>query len=604
MTKNIFQATYQRLLGRKFFNKILMTYILVVVVSLLALSFAISQSVTSKLQEEYSNYNRQAIYALQEYILGKVDTVNAIVTQIYDDEQVYEQVFGLLEAPDSAAYIWNNRAELAGVLGALADRDPDIHDLVFYKVSPEMSWLYLKEAAALDPYPQIVKPYYQLRYHFEGKKFVSRHPGIGAGQEGTYTIGMINNLVYPVTGEKTSKIMVNFDFAALAQVYGSYAEYVKGYIMILTDDGTVVFDSSGTYYDKQYPYFDEIKQSGGFLTLDEESFVDVIKVGEYGVTCISVIPQFEFTRNIRSLRITTFLISLLCILAIIVIYYFSTRIFSRRVDTVIDVMKKVADNDLAPRIPVKGEEDEIGMISTIFNRMCDNLQEYIEKVYITEIKQRRMELKALQAQVNPHFLYNTLEAIRMGLNDEGNEASAEMIYNLAELFRISLRSETIVSLKDELEYCRIYLELFSIRYGDKLKYSFEVPDEIGEYGVIKRFLQPLVENFIVHGFTWDKEANCVIIKACVQDQDLLITVSDNGSGIREDKLAAIQTELDRYELNANDGIGLKNVNDRIKLVYGRQYGLSISSTPGQGTEISILIPRKTKEELKKIIQIA
>jgi two-component system sensor histidine kinase YesM len=148
-----------------------------------------------------------------------------------------------------------------------------------------------------------------------------------------------------------------------------------------------------------------------------------------------------------------------------------------------------------------------------------------------------------------------------------------------------------------------YLELFSIRYGDKLKISFEVPEHMGGYGVIKHLLQPIIENYIIHGFTWEKEINCISVMGYIDKDDICLIVSDNGNGIEEDKLEAIKCELGKFEASACDGIGLKNVNDRIKLVYGIQYGLNISSTVGSGTDITIRIPAKSKEELKKIVQV-
>jgi two-component system sensor histidine kinase YesM len=396
--------------------------------------------------------------------------------------------------------------------------------------------------------------------------------------------------------------MIGFDFAAIKAIYSDFNTYVKGQIMILTDDGTVIFDSSEEYYNKVYPYFDTIRNAAGFLELNEPSFVDVTKFGEYGVYFVSVIPQTEFTKNIASLRITMYAISILFIIIIVVLYYLSTRKFARRVNAVVDVINKVGDNNLTQRIPVKGEDDEIALISRIFNKMCDNLQDYIEKVYITEIKQKRMELKALQAQVNPHFLYNTLESIRMGMHKEGNEESADMIYHLAELFRISLKSDSVVTLKDELAYCMTYLKLFSIRYGEKLGFSFDIPDNICEYGIIKHLLQPLIENFIVHGFSWDKDMNHIAIKARADGLNIHIIISDNGSGIHEDRLEEIRLELGSFQATTSDSIGLKNVNDRIKLVFGKQYGLNVSSIHGHGTEVTLTIPQKTKDELKKIIQ--
>jgi two-component system sensor histidine kinase YesM len=602
MVRNIFKRAYRRLFGEKFFNKLFITYMIVVIVVLLVFSFTISSSISNQLQEEYSYNNRQAVYAMQNYLQERIDTVNAIVGKIYDDNHTYETVFGLPVSENGNYDTPAGKQNLSDVLEDLSGIDEDINDIVLFRNSMESLYLYRKYDSYLYKDPELIKKYYQLKYDFDKKKFVSRHLFKGSDNKKIYTYGIINNLIDPQTGEIYSKIMVNFNINALEKLYGSYKKHVKGYIMILTDDGTAIFDSSGKYYSKIYPYLDIIKKSAGFLTLEEESFADVIKSEKYGITFLSVIPKIEVTRNIMALRARMLVISMLCILFVIILYFFATIIFSRRVKIIIDVMKNVGNNNLTPRIPVKNENDEIGLISVIFNKMCDNLQKYITKVYISEIKQKSAELKALQTQINPHFLYNTLEAIRMGLNRKGNEDAADMIYYLAELFRISLRSDTIVTLKDELKYCRTYLELFSIRYGDKLKVCFDVPEHLESYGVIKLLLQPIVENYIMHGFSWEKDTNSITIKGSIDENDIIIVVSDNGNGIEEDKLEAIMEELGKFEANTGESIGLKNVNDRIKLVYGLEYGLNINSTYGKGTDISIKIPAKSKNELKEIMQ--
>lgn len=260
-------------------------------------------------------------------------------------------------------------------------------------------------------------------------------------------------------------------------------------------------------------------------------------------------------------------------------------------------------------------QNEIGSLSRSFNCMIEEIQSLVKKQEqsiedlivernrVAEIQKqkRHAELKALQAQINPHFLYNTLNTITWQAADQGIHDVSRMANALGKFFRLSLsRGAEVISLADEIEHVRCYLSIQQIRYQDKLHYRIEVPEDLLECCVLKLILQPLVENAIYHGIKEKEGAGEIIITASAGMQDgcrvLFLYVYDNGVGIPEEKLTLINTGLRRGGKNTREGYGIYNVNERIGLYYGAPFGISYESQSGAGTKAIITIPMKKQEE--------
>lgn len=253
--------------------------------------------------------------------------------------------------------------------------------------------------------------------------------------------------------------------------------------------------------------------------------------------------------------------------------------------------------------------DEIGTLSKSFNYMTDELQRLIEKqermiealwiekdrVEEVQKQKRRAELKALQAQINPHFLYNTLNTITWQVADKGMEDVSLMASSLGRFFRLSLsKGEEIISLADETEHIRCYLNIQGIRYQDKLRYSIQIPEWMREYRVIKLILQPLVENSIYHGIKEKRQGGEIRVTAergkKGQASILILKVWDDGVGIPADRLKYINEGLRNCRRSSGDGYGIYNVNERIMLYYGKEFGLFYESEEGVYTCAILMLP--------------
>ena len=219
----------------------------------------------------------------------------------------------------------------------------------------------------------------------------------------------------------------------------------------------------------------------------------------------------------------------------------------------------------------------------------------MDKVRSEETELRKTELKALQAQINPHFLYNTLDSIQWMCERGNTESASKMVGALAKLFRISIsRGHELITIKDEMRHAENYLIIQSYRYRNQFTYTFDVDPEVEGYLCNKITVQPLIENAIYHGIDRLIDEGEINISARTADDnqnDIIITVEDNGVGMTDEQCRKI-LQKDRSD---SGGIGVKNVNDRLKIYFGAGYGLTIKSEPDVGTKVMVRIPKITEE---------
>lgn len=260
--------------------------------------------------------------------------------------------------------------------------------------------------------------------------------------------------------------------------------------------------------------------------------------------------------------------------------------------------------------------NEIGTLAASFNGMLAHIQlllkeqeKYIaqlqdekENVKLEQQLKRRAELKALQAQINPHFLYNTLDSIRWKAEKAGAKDISQMTMSLATLFRIGLsRGQEIITVQQEMEHVHSYLQIQKLRYGDKLNYTIDFDADIMRLYTVKLILQPLVENAIYHGIKEIENDGMISITGRKIQDKIEFQVTDNGPGIPAERLAVLNKDLQRGLCVSGDGYGIFNVNERIRLYFGTQYGLTLESTFGEGVVATVTVPCVAQDEVKDYV---
>ena len=242
-------------------------------------------------------------------------------------------------------------------------------------------------------------------------------------------------------------------------------------------------------------------------------------------------------------------------------------------------MERVIKGDLQARTTVTGS-DELGNLGRSFNIMVERIDRLITSVKKEERLKRKAEIDFLQAQINPHFIYNTLSSIRCLVSMGENKEAEEMIYQFSKLLRSTLsRTEEFTTIEQEMQLIQIYGELQKIRYPDSFELTFDIEEDVKQIKIPVLLVQPIVENAIFHG---GGDFVTILISAYREENDLKIVIRDNGCGMTKEQ---IQTSMNQ-EGHMNK-VGLKNVDDRIKIIYGEKYGLCIQSRKGGGTEVTL-----------------
>ena len=270
-------------------------------------------------------------------------------------------------------------------------------------------------------------------------------------------------------------------------------------------------------------------------------------------------------------------------------YYIPLSI-TRPIRKLSEVTDQVAKGDLTVRSDVRSGA-EVSVLSDSLNTMIDKIDELLEQVKKEQIRLRKAEFELLQSQINPHFLYNTLDAI-VWLAEAGEQKKVvSMVGSLSDFFRTSLnQGKDIITIKEELQHSRSYLEIQQMRYQDILNYEIHVPEELHRYLIPKITIQPLVENALYHGIKNKRGPGRIVISGRKEEDFLILQIEDNGIGMRKERLDQVKEGMNQKIPTEKDIYGLYNVNERIRLNFGEKYGLSIESTYGEGTVVSIILP--------------
>jgi two-component system, sensor histidine kinase YesM len=372
----------------------------------------------------------------------------------------------------------------------------------------------------------------------------------------------------------------------------------NGYIFILDQTNRVVYHPDSDLITKKLS-LEKSKKAERLQTTTVSYTASNLMIEETssvtGWKIIGIIPLTELTKD--SIVIRNFIIGILlvvCTIAFIFSWQFS-KLTVQPLKRIKNSMKTVEEGDFNVNLPPIGQ-DEIGQLGKSFNVMIQKIQELMERVLTEQEALRQAELKSLQYQINPHFLYNTLDSIVWLTRAKKNEEVIKMVMAITKLFRIGIsRGKDIITIGEEIEHVESYLTIQHMRYPNKFDYSIDVPSCLHQYKVFKVILQPIVENAIYHGIKLKKEKGHIWIRGEGKEDHLLLIVKDTGKGMDEDTLTKLNNALKDSPGEKLNIYGIKNVEERIKLFYGQGYGITFRSIYGEGTTAEIKIPKMNGE---------
>ncbi|WP_379155704.1 sensor histidine kinase [Paenibacillus sp. sgz5001063] len=341
-----------------------------------------------------------------------------------------------------------------------------------------------------------------------------------------------------------------------------------------------------------------LKENGSFVlhTTGPPRFIVHTSSRSTGWVIIGMAPLQEIVAEANRIRQLIIVSVVLSIVFAITLHYLLTKRLIRPIQLLQHKMRLTASGYLEAKVKPEGN-DEIADLGESFNIMVGQIKELLEQSIREQQQLQKAELRTLQAQINPHFLYNTLDSIVWMAEAGKNDGVIRIVKALSDFFRLSLnKGRDWVLIRSELAHAQSYLIIQQMRYRDILEYRIEVAEELQEYPILNMTIQPLVENALYHGIKNKRGQGQIIISGYADNQSVVLTVSDNGIGISPDRLAVLREQIeqpiqseDAYP--AQNGFGLQNVHQRLQLYFGEEYGIKLESTEGIGTQIRVRIPK-------------
>lgn len=392
---------------------------------------------------------------------------------------------------------------------------------------------------------------------------------------------------------ETIQIALDIQFSQIANYIDEVGIGQHGYCYIADKKGNIIYHPQQQLIyaglkEEKYNYLED----GSHIEKDAIYSVQSLDNCEWKIISVCYIDEM-ITNKVNHIMKTLFVIFLVVVLFTVIIIRFFSKLFSNPAKELANAMREFEKDTNNFEFKTIEGTAEITSLTESFEHMVVQIKELVETVRQEEITLRKTELKALQAQINPHFLYNTLDAIAWLCEEERYKDAVEMVNSLAKLFRISIsRGHELITIEKEMQHAKSYLKIQNFRYKNQFTYSFDVDEECLNYLCNKIILQPIIENAIYHGIDRMVDEGKINIGIHQKGDTILFTVEDNGVGMTEEQCE----EILHKDASDRVGIGIKNVNDRIKIYFGEEYGLTIQSELDEGTRVTISMPKITEND--------
>lgn len=391
-------------------------------------------------------------------------------------------------------------------------------------------------------------------------------------------------------------LLVDMNYSSIEQLLNkANTDQSDEYVYLMDSNGEII------YHPKQKLIYTDLYEENNLAAVhyedgsrqeefDGEKRLVTVKTLSYtGWKLVSVVPMSSFNMGLSGTRMFMIMLVALCMLMIIVVNQLVSARIAKPLQRLNESVKDWESGNMNPDIYVGGSL-EVKHLGKTLRSTVAQIRELMHDILVEQEEKRKSELDALQSQINPHFLYNTLDSIVWMIEGEKYEDAVFMITQLASLFRISLsRGKTIISIEDELKHAKNYMNIQQVRYKNKFTIDFHVDDEILNCCTVKLVIQPLLENAIYYGMEYMDGDGEIEVRGYRSERDIYIEVRDNGLGMPGETVNALLTENNRVRKKGS-GVGLINVHNRIQLRFGKPYGLQIESQPDEGTTVRIHLP--------------
>ncbi|WP_312093028.1 sensor histidine kinase [Niallia sp.] len=562
-------------MGSKYFiNSLLKTYSIILIAAVTLFALLVSYNTSQAKQRAAIDTVERVANQLENTVTDNEKKLDKVVANLMANSEMITSIYQYFEL-EPAAYLQKSLSEqknntflyLPRIVTEMYYMDDDIESV----------------SISLNDYKEV---YYSTKNNKGGKKYIN-------------VPVLKNQVVYqkalkdPNTLSQIGIVSIVFNDKELERILDNDKEKNSLQVAIISDTKKLVYYQGRNKKDASLQ-----KTIEG--NLEEASVISLRDLEQqYYIKRVNTSNDFEVLAfvskkavNKQSMQSLVFFLFVSAILDGILLYGLR-KTFKRYVIQVEDIQKvtnQVSNGNMGIRIEENTKLGELKDISHSINQMLDSINRNIEDIYNLEIKQKDANMRALQSQIDPHFLYNTLEYIRMYAVSEGADELSNVVYVFGSLLRNSITQEKVVTIRHELEFCEKYAYLYQMRYRDRIAYGFQIEKELGDISIPKFSIQPLVENFFIHGIDHTRKNNTISVKVSRQDQHTCISIKDNGTGVQEDKLVKINEMLKTpsSENKFESSIGIQNVNARLRSYFGDTYSMTLKINPLGGLTIEIL----------------
>lgn len=555
----------QKIVTKNIYQKTVVYYSILILVIIFVLESYFFITIQSQKRETYYRQQERMIRDVEETLYSMERYTKSCIYQFYETESTMKDIMNYLMLEDKD-YIKNK-----------LDNYYAFNQPVYEIKKRFVSSMFLGKQGLDSIHLVSYKNKKIIKYSRDGKTQVEQKlDGYLAIQDKEKMLEdgkflMKSYILDDVTNKPIGEFHFLYNNSEITSIYNSIQ---KSGELLIQRDNTVFFSSNNAlmFNEKDNDY--QIVK-GTALGFSIVSFVEKRIAGEISVYNFLIL---------LGIGIVIFMIGELCI-------HFYMKRLSNRLEQIVHTMEEIKKGNLTTRLEISGKGDELDFIANNLNGMSMELKRYIEKSYLAEIGQKKAELEAIQNQVNPHFLYNTLEAIRMKAIINNDKEVGKMLYGLAIIFRSQIKENPVIPIAKELYLCKQYLELYKFRYPNRFEFFVQCPSELMEYKILKFSIQPLIENYFVHGIRSTDTDNYIEIQVYDRENDIMIEIIDNGNGMTDEEIHKKNQELIN-EMYHQDSIGLSNIQLRLKAEFGLSYGICLARGIDKGIKVTMNIPKK------------
>jgi len=585
-----FKRIKEFILGMSIRTKLVLYFLVPFLLTFFTILLVINTIISNDMEESAIDSTLQFIRQANVNVENSIRNTENIINLISRDGQVFDF---LNYQEDDNTDINRTMSDIRIFLYGITEFYPEINGI---GIVSKNDLLLSNEIYRIVNEPLIEEDWYKECVEQPNKLFIEVHPlnrnlthhrGLSSDQ----TVSLMKSIIDPSTGEAAGVVIADMSTEFIEKNIVNIQHSKIGFIYIFDNEGEVVYSPINYIVPRVKTEWFDNDSSGIFekYILDEK-LQFIYETSEY--TDFKIAGVFSLGETLR--QVQAFRNLLIIIMSSVTIFFIGFAIFisssiANPIRKLRKLMKRAENGDFSKYFNVQ-YNDEIGQLGKSFNTMISKINNLMNIVLKEQRSKRKLELIALQSQINPHFLYNTFDTIHWMLKKYGAKDVIDVIQSLTDLFRIGLSSgREMIKLSEEIKHVTSYLKIQKVRYEDMMEYEVNMQNEAEDLFIPKIILQPLVENAIYHGIKHKNAPGKIWIDVKIDEEKLLATVEDDGVGIPENELKKINEAL-KAENGGTIGYGLYNVNKRISLAFGKEYGISLSHSKKGGTLVTVNMP--------------